>query len=108
MILAGPFSIANALAHSFPQRWERSYWALLLAAALLACAPTASPRDGAGTQPEDRPGAAGQGRTLTILLRVEPVGAIDGADDRGTIHKALFSATLGGWDEQGKPYPMLA
>jgi peptide/nickel transport system substrate-binding protein len=39
---------------------------------------------------------------------VEPIGAIDGADDRGIIHKALFSAPLGGWDEQGAPFPMLA
>jgi len=41
-------------------------------------------------------------------MRVEPPEMLGGADDRAHVHKPLFSATLGIWDQQGAPSPVLA
>ncbi len=83
---------------------------LALAIALFGCAPApASPaRPSAGGPSDAAPPTASSNRTLSIVLRVEPIGMTEGADDRGTIHKALFTSTLGGLDQQGRPYPILA
>jgi peptide/nickel transport system substrate-binding protein len=84
---------------------------LVMASVLVGCAPRAT-----SPSPSAQPGASGDtaapavasSRSLSVVLRVEPIGMTEGADDRGTIHKALFTTTLGAWDQQGRPYPVLA
>jgi peptide/nickel transport system substrate-binding protein len=83
---------------------------LALAITVFGCAPTPGnpARTSQGGSSDAAAPAVTSNRTLSIVLRVEPIGMTEGADDRGTIHKALFATTLGAWDQQGKPYPVLA
>jgi len=83
---------------------------LALAMTVFGCAPTpANPARSTQSGPSDAPApAVNSNRTLSIVLRVEPIGMTEGAEDRGTIHKSLFTTTLGAWDQQGKPVPVLA
>ncbi len=83
---------------------------LALAITVFGCAPTpANPaRSSQVGSGEVSAPATPSNRTLSIVLRVEPIGMTEGAEDRGTIHKALFTAPLGAWDAQGRPYPVLA
>jgi peptide/nickel transport system substrate-binding protein len=91
-------------------RLRRSRVAPLLVFALVviaACAPSTAPRDST-TGVESRPADVQSTRTLNIIMRVEPTTALAGSVDRNAIHKPLFTATLGGWDLQEQPYPILA
>lgn len=80
----------------------------LVAVLLAGCSPPAPTGSASGDPASGQPPTTQPARTLSIILRVEPVGMLEGADDRGVIHKALFDATLGGWDHQGGTYPILA
>jgi peptide/nickel transport system substrate-binding protein len=90
----------------------RSVIMLLIAAIIVVgCAPrpnNPSPSAQPATSGDAAAPAVTSPRTLSVVLRVEPIGMTEGADDRGTIHKALFTTTLGAWDQQGRPYPVLA
>lgn len=85
---------------------RRSASILLVLVPLLlgACAPSAPSGgpSGADASP-DRPA-----RTLNVVMRVEPPDIMSGAVDRSAIHKPLFTGTLGGWDLNASPYPLLA
>jgi hypothetical protein len=39
-------------------------------------------------------------KTVSIGLRVEPTDMLSAPEDRGVIHKALFTATLANWDKR--------
>ena len=77
---------------------------VLAATALAACGPAASP-GGAGSR---EPAASQSTRTLSIIMRVEPPEMLGGAIDRSFVQKVVFAATLGVWDQQGLPTPVLA
>jgi peptide/nickel transport system substrate-binding protein len=47
-------------------------------------------------------------RSLNIVMRVEPPTMLEGSVDRSAVHKPLFAATLGAWDLQETPFPILA
>lgn len=73
---------------------------------LAACAPTAPSASGSVGAPDSATGAPP--RTLNVVMRVEPPDIMSGAVDRSAIHKPLFTGTLGGWDLNASPYPILA
>lgn len=83
-----------------------AYAPLLVVLVLAACAPAPRSSDSGAA---DRPaGSAQSNRTLSIIMRVEPPEILAGAVDRSAIHKPLFTATLGSWDRNDQPYPVLA
>jgi len=87
--------------------WIRYLVVPLILASLAACAP--APRAVGPDGPERAPSVAAQpARTLNVIMRVEPPDMMSGAVDRSAIHKPLFAATLGAWDLQDSPYPVLA
>ena len=81
---------------------------LLFAVTLLAACAPAPGRSGAAVGDRSASAAAQSTRTLTFIMRVEPPEMLGGADDRAHVHKPLFSATLGIWDQNGAPTPVLA
>jgi peptide/nickel transport system substrate-binding protein len=77
----------------------------LVGVLLVACAPavpTSAPSAPAS------PNAPASNRTLSLLMRVEPKDMLEATDDRFSIHRSVFSANLGGWDQQGNSYGLLA
>jgi len=87
--------------------WMRYLVVPLILASLAACAP--APRADGPDGSERAAGVAAQpARTLNVIMRVEPPDMMSGAVDRSAIHKPLFAATLGAWDLQDSPYPVLA
>src|SRR5687767_11521386 len=84
----------------------RTHFAIgILGCLLVACAPVA---------PTSAPGAPAisdapvSNRTLSLLMRVEPKDMLEATDDRFSIHRSVFNANLGGWDQQGNSYGLLA
>ena len=75
-----------------------------LAIIAMSCA-SPQARPGASTPSSIEPATAA--KTLTIVMRVEPASIMEGAVDRSAIHKPAFAATLGAWDLQENPYPVL-
>jgi peptide/nickel transport system substrate-binding protein len=79
----------------------------MLALVLAGCAQPRNPaRDAAGN--EVRAATSDPSRTLSIVMRVEPLTILEGSVDRSAIHKPLFAATLGAWNQQEQPFPILA
>jgi peptide/nickel transport system substrate-binding protein len=88
--------------------FRRVLGSCLLATVVLAgCAqprsPASSPANG-----EPRTTGGDPGRTLSVIMRVEPLTMLEGSVDRSAIHKPLFAATLGAWSLQETPFPILA
>ena len=86
----------------------RRHWPILAGLAILvaACASPAGPaRPQTGSAPQSAPT---ESRTLNVAVRVEPAEMLSAPEDRGVLHKALFTATLALWDGRGEPLPLLA
>jgi peptide/nickel transport system substrate-binding protein len=80
---------------------------LIVALFLTGCA---QPRHPAENSVDDRSRATSvdPSRTLSIIMRVEPLTMLEGSVDRSAIHKPLFAATLGAWSLDESPFPILA
>src|SRR5438093_1002626 len=89
---------------------ESGLWTMVLLAtiAIAACSPASQPTGTRGAAPASEAGTAQSTRTLSIVMRVEPPTMMDSSVDRSAVHKPLFSATLGYWNLQNEPYPVLA
>ena len=88
-------------------RFGRGIASLLLATIVLtACAQPRSPAQ--STPGEPRASSGDPARTLSIIMRVEPLTMLEGSVDRSAVHKPLFAATLGAWSLQETPFPILA
>src|SRR5436190_7412562 len=85
----------------------RATFLLALTFSLVACAPTTRSTEPGGAVGSE-PASPQSNRTLSIIMRVEPPDILAGAVDRSAIHKPLFTATLGSWDRNDQPYPVLA
>ncbi len=72
-----------------------------------ACAGTSAP-SGSRTASSAADAPAATTRTLSVALRVEPADTLNAPEDRGVLHKSLFTATLSYWDEKGDAAPLLA
>lgn len=80
---------------------------LLASLAVGACGP-AQPNSADGSRNSPDVGTPQLPHTLNIIMRVEPPEILEGAVDRSAVHKPLFTATLGAWDLQEAPFPILA
>src|SRR5947208_1466741 len=85
----------------------RAIFLSALAFSLVACAPAARSTE-PGAAAGSAPASPQSNRTLSIIMRVGPSDILAGAVDRSAIHKPLFTATLGRWDRNDQPYPVLA
>ncbi len=88
----------------------RSVAALIAIGVLItACAPTRPTGTGSAGISAAVPREASQPtRALSMVMRVEPRSVMDSYTDRSAVHKALFTSTLGSWNLQAEPFPVLA